>query len=34
MQKIIKNTLLNYIPHKFEIENTVNPARIFILKNR
>ena len=34
MQKIIKNTLLNYIPHKFEIENTVNPARIFILKNK
>ena len=34
MPKIIKNTLLNYIPTDFEIEHTINPARIFELNNK
>ena len=29
MPRIIKNTLLDYIPDKFETENPVNPLRIF-----
>ncbi len=33
MPRIIKNTLLNYIPYNFETENTVNPARIFEVNN-
>jgi len=31
MQQIIRNTLLEYLPADFEIEKTVNPARIFYL---
>ena len=34
MPRIIKNTLLNYIPQNFKIENSVNPARIFDLNNK
>ncbi len=34
MPKIIKNTLLNYIPTDFEIEKIINPARIFELNNK
>ena len=34
MPKIIKNTLLNYLPQNFEIENTVNSARIFDFNNK
>ena len=34
MPKIIKNTLLNYIPNYFETETGVNPARIFELNNK
>ena len=34
MPKIIKNTLLNYIPTDFEIEQIINPARIFELNNK
>lgn len=34
MLKIIKNTLLNYIPNIFGIENTVNPKRIFEINNK
>ncbi len=33
MQRIVKNTLLNYIPANFETENDVNPARIYNLNN-
>ena len=29
MSKIIKNTLLNYVPVNFEIENNINPARVY-----
>ena len=29
MSKILKNTILNYITNFFEIENCINPARIF-----
>ena len=31
MSRIIKNTLLNYIPNNFVIENEINSARIFEL---
>lgn len=34
MHKTIKNILLNYIPSNFEIENTVNFARIYDLNNK
>ena len=34
MPKIIKNTLLNYIPTDFEIEQIINPARIFEFNNK
>ena len=34
MPRIIKNTLLNYIPTGFEIERIINPARIFEFNNR
>ena len=34
MPRIIKNTLLNYIPTGFEIERIINPARIFELNNK
>ena len=34
MPRIIKNTLLNYIPTGFVIEKTINPARIFEFNNK
>lgn len=34
MPRITKNTLLNYIPNSFEIETTVNPARVFDVNNK
>jgi len=34
MPKIIKNTLLNYIPADFMVEQTINPTRIFELNNK
>ena len=34
MPRIIKNTLLNYIPLNFEIEDNINPARIFEVNNK
>ncbi len=34
MPRIIKNTLLNYIPTDFEIEKTINPVRIFEFNNK
>ena len=34
MPRIIKNTLLSYISQTFEIENSVNPARIFDFNNK
>ena len=34
MPRIIKNTLLNYIPTDFVIEQIINPARIFELNNK
>ena len=34
MPRIIKNTILNYIPTDFEIEQIINPARIFELNNK
>ena len=34
MPKIIKNTLLNYIPTDFVIEKNINPARIFEFNNK
>ena len=34
MPRIIKNTLLNYIPTDFEIEKIINPARIFESNNK
>lgn len=33
MIRITKNTLLNYAPANFEVENPVNPARIFETNN-
>ena len=33
MPRIVRNTLLNYIPTDFAIEQTINPARIFELNN-
>lgn len=34
MPRIIKNTLLKYIPDKFTTEKAVNPARIFKINNK
>lgn len=34
MQRIIKNTLLSYFPVKTEVEEKVNPARIFEISNK
>ena len=34
MPRIIKNTILNYIPTDFVIEKTINPARIFEFNNK
>ena len=34
MPRIVKNTLLNYIPTNFVIEKAINPARIFELNNK
>ena len=34
MPRIVKNTLLNYIPQNFEVENFVNPVRIFDFNNK
>jgi len=34
MPRIIKNTLLNYIPTDFVIEKTINPAKIFEFNNK
>ncbi len=33
MPRIIRNTLLNYVPINFEIESSINPARIFEINN-
>jgi len=33
MPRIIKHTLLNYIPNNFDVENIVNPARIRLVNN-
>lgn len=33
MPRIIKNTLLNYVPDIFKTENSINPARIFNINN-
>ena len=33
MVKILKNTLLSYIPTDFDVEEKINPNRIFILKD-
>ena len=34
MSRIIRNTLLQYIPEKFEVEKSVNPLRVFDFNNR
>ena len=34
MPRIVKNTLLNYIPNKFAIESKINPARIYEINNK
>ena len=34
MLRIVRNTLLNYIPTDFVIEQTINPLRIFELNNK
>ena len=34
MPRIVKNTLLNYCSQNFELENTVNPVRIFDFNNK
>lgn len=34
MPRTVKNTLLNYIPQNFEVENFVNPVRIFDFNNK
>ena len=34
MPRIVRNTLLNYLPTGFVIEQTINPARIFELNNK
>ena len=34
MPRIIKNTLLNYVPTDFVIEKTINPARIYEFNNK
>ena len=34
MPKIIRNTLLNYIPNEFIIENEINPVRIYEVNNK
>ena len=33
MPRIVKNTLLNYIPNEYLIENEINSARIYQLNN-
>ena len=33
MQRVIRNTLLNYIPNDFIIESRINPARIYEINN-
>ncbi|MBQ7450820.1 hypothetical protein IJS77_05320, partial [bacterium] len=33
MERIIKNTLLNYLPDSFETENIINAARIYDINN-
>ncbi len=34
MPRIVRNTLLNYIPNGYLIENEINPARIYYLNNK
>ena len=34
MPRIIKNTILSYIPDFFEMENIINSARIFEVNNK
>ena len=34
MPRIVRNTLLNYIPTDFAIEQAINPLRIFELNNK
>ena len=34
MPRIVRNTLLNYIPTDFATEQTINPLRIFELNNK
>ena len=34
MPRIVRNTLLNYIPIDFATEKTINPLRIFELNNK
>ena len=36
MPRIVRNTLLNYIPNSFEVEglNGINPARIFTINDK
>ena len=34
MPRIIRNTLLNYIPKEFKIEKTINPLRVFDVNNK
>ena len=34
MPRIVRNTLLNYIPNRYFIENEINPARIYHLNNK
>ncbi len=34
MPRIVKNTLLNYIPQNFEVENFVNPVHVFDFNNK
>ncbi|MBO5739116.1 deoxyribodipyrimidine photolyase [bacterium] len=34
MPRIVKNTLLNYIPNKFAIESKINPARIYEINKK
>ncbi len=34
MQRIVRNTLLNYIPNNFTIEKEINTARVYELNNK
>ena len=34
MPRIVRNTILNYIPNRYFIENEINPARIYHLNNK